>query len=72
MEELRGLLMENFRSFDARGTTLRLRGFPSNRIFTGFDLPPVRQVAAGAAVELRRNVVVTSWARTPIVRFGFH
>jgi hypothetical protein len=36
-------------------------------------LPPVRHVAAVAAVELPRNVVVTSWAPTPIVvLFGFH
>src|SRR6266480_6807550 len=35
-------------------------------------LSPGRHVAAVAAVELLGNVVVTSWAPTPIVLFGFH
>jgi len=34
--------------------------------------PPVRHVAAVAAVELLGNVILTSWATTPIVLFGFH
>jgi len=37
-----------------------------------FNLPPVRHVAAVAAVELLRNVVVTSWALIPIVLLRFH
>ena len=34
--------------------------------------PPGRHVTAVAAVELLGYVVVTSWAATPIVLFGFH
>ena len=36
------------------------------------EVPPVRHMAAAAAVELLGNVLVTSWAPTPIVLFGFH
>ena len=34
--------------------------------------PPVRHIAAVAAVELLGNVVLTSGATTPIFLFGFH
>jgi hypothetical protein len=37
-----------------------------------FNLPPVRDVATVAAVELRRNVIVTSRAPKSIVLIGFH
>jgi hypothetical protein len=36
------------------------------------NLAPVGHVAALSAVELFGNAVVTSWALTPIVLFGFH
>jgi hypothetical protein len=52
--------------------SLRLRRFPACLILPGRTLPPVRQVATGAAIELLRNAVVTSWAHTPIVLFSFH
>jgi hypothetical protein len=37
-----------------------------------FNLPPVWDVATVAAVELRRNVIVTSRAPKSMVLFGFH
>jgi len=46
--------------------------FPGSLVLLGFPLSPIGQVAAGTAIELRRNVVVTSWAGTAIVCFGFH
>jgi hypothetical protein len=60
------------RYFDAGRTSSRLRRCPFNLVLRGFDLPPVGQVAAATAIELRRNVVVTSWAGTPIIRCRFH
>ena len=54
----------------ARPTTLRR--FPACLGLLVRPLPPGRHVAAVAAVELLGNVVVTSWAPTPIVLFGFH
>ncbi len=53
-------------------TSSRLRRFLAYLVLLGRPLPPVRQVAAMTAVELRWNVVVTSWTRTPIVHFGVH
>src|SRR5882724_8556607 len=54
----------------------RLQSNPIRHKPPGFmpvrPLPPIRHVAAVATVELLGNVVVTSWAATPIVRFGSH
>lgn len=60
------------RRFDARGTSSRLRSFPANFVLFGSALAPIGQVAATAAVELRGNAGVTSWAGTAVVGFGFH
>jgi hypothetical protein len=54
-----------------QATLSRLRRF-SRLVLLVRPLPPVRNVAAVAAVELLGNVVVTSWAATPFVGFGFH
>jgi len=56
--------------FHAKGCSLTLRRFPRCLVLLVRPLPPVRHVAAVAAVELLGNVVVTSWAATPFVRFG--
>ena len=58
--------------FMRQATLSRLRRFPRRLVLLVRPLPPVRHVAAVAAVELLGNVVVTSWAATPFVRFGFH
>jgi hypothetical protein len=47
-------------------------GLPARLLLLVRPLPPVRHVATGAAIELLGNAVVTSWANTPIVLFGFH
>lgn len=52
---------------------LCLRRIPACLVLLGRPpLPPVRQVAAGAAIELLGDAVITSWAHTPIVILGFH
>ena len=48
----------------------RLRRFPACLLL--LVRPPVRHIAAVAAVELLGNVFLTSWAPTSIVLFGFH
>jgi len=58
--------------FHVKGCSLTPTSLPPCLVLLVRPLPPVRHVAAGAAVELLGNVVVTSWAATPIVRFGFH
>ena len=58
--------------FHAKGCSLTLRRFPRCLVLLVRPLPPVRHVAAVEAVKLLGNVVVTSWAATSIVRFGFH
>ncbi len=48
----------------------RLRRFPACLLL--LVRPPVRHIAAVAAVELLGNVFLTSGAPTSIVLFGFH
>ena len=57
--------------FHAKGCSLTPSRFPRRPVLLVRPQPPVRHIAAVAAVELLGNVVVTSWAATPIVRFGF-
>ena len=57
--------------FMRQATLSRLRRFFRRLVLLVRPLPPVRHVATVAAVELLGNVVVTSWAATPIVGFGF-
>lgn len=57
---------------EREATLSHLRRFPRHLVLLVGPLPPVRHVAAAATVELLGNVIVTSWAATPIVRFGFH
>jgi hypothetical protein len=59
-------------SGNARAICCDLSRYPVWLVLFMRLVTPIRHVTALPAVEVLRNVVVTSWADTPIVVFRFH